>query len=69
MVLFATKYIMVIAESWFQDTYSALCLPILGTTLTSYQTESNDTVFNLIIPILFFDFIILWSTKSTIDNQ
>jgi hypothetical protein len=69
MQLFKSKYVLVVADPWIQEGYSCLCLPILGTALNAVECEDNTTVYNLIIPILFFDIIVMWGTRPINDED
>jgi hypothetical protein len=68
MKLFKAKYIMAIIEPWIQEDFAAICVPILGATLITYPLDNEGLIFNLVIPILFFDVVIIWSNKPLTDK-
>ena len=63
MLLFKSKYVMVITEAWIQEDFSCLCIPIFGTTLNTFPCDNGADMYNLTVPILFFDIVIMWSTN------
>lgn len=69
MILFKTKYVMAITEAWIQEDYSCLCLPLFGTTLSTFPIENEGRAYNLIIPILFFDIVVIWGTKPITNTK
>lgn len=69
MLLFKTKYVIAITEAWVQEDYSCLCLPFLGVSLTTFPMENGGKIYNLLIPLLFFDFVVVLRTRPIVENK
>jgi hypothetical protein len=68
MQLYRSKYIIAITEAWIQEDFSCLCLPFFGISLTTFPSENGGKVFNLLIPILFFDIVVVLGTRPITAN-
>lgn len=69
MLIFKSKYVMVITEAWIQEDFFCLNIPILGTSITGFPLENGAVMYNITIPILFFDIVIMCSTKPMIYGE
>jgi hypothetical protein len=73
MQLYRSKYVIAITEAWIQEDFSCLCLPFIGVSLNTFPTVSGGKIYNLLIPILFFDIVVVIGTQpisaDKIDNN
>ena len=68
MLLFKTKYVIAFAEAWIQKDFSCFCLPLMGATFITFPTKNGGKSFNLAIPVLFFDIVVVMGTHPMTNN-
>lgn len=69
MQLYRSNYVIAITEAWIQEDYSCMCLPFLGASLTMFPMENGGKVYNLLIPLLFFDLVVVLGTRPITANK